>query len=417
MPSPDVSPYIDLALTTPSSQAIYLAALNRARSLLPEWKPLEGAIELVAMQAFALEVAELMNSVNRIPDMTTEVLLKLHGVERSTGNKATGAVKFTAVNGNGGLGYIIPIGTQVGYVQQSESGVQDPLVLVTTAEVTTSSTGPFQATAPVQSLAVGPSFNGLPPGTRLFSVRNTPFIEDVEVSTALSGGTSPEDDATYFSRASARLDRLTEVLVRPKDFVAYTLENPNGEFTEVYRAYALDNTNGTAASAGAASDGLADLAASVVPEVDGHITIAVAEVDGELIAANLRAAIQDALSERCMTNLIVSVIDASVIDVDIVANVRKHTVADSSDVEAESVAAIENWLSPNTWDWSERVRYNEAVAILGNVPGTDYVNTLSIVVADSDVTELDGDDVVVKDPLVGALAPLFRIRNLTIDVA
>jgi hypothetical protein len=129
MPSPDVSPYVDLKIYDDSSQNIYLRAIDYAQVSLPELLVREGSIEAVLLQAMALEVQEAVYAINRLPGAITEVLLKLLDVERQTGDKATASVKFSGLTT---ASFVVPSGTRLFYQDSSSS---TPLVVLTLAEV------------------------------------------------------------------------------------------------------------------------------------------------------------------------------------------------------------------------------------------------------------------------------------------
>ena len=130
MPSPDVRPYVDLTLFDGSAQAVYMRALDYVRTALPEYQPREGTVESVILQAFAQEVQEAINSINRIPGAITEVLLRLLDVERNNGTRATAVVKFIAQTM---VDQSIPGGVRMYYQAATNS---DVLLLETTSPLT-----------------------------------------------------------------------------------------------------------------------------------------------------------------------------------------------------------------------------------------------------------------------------------------
>lgn len=125
MPSPDVRRYVDLTLYDLESQSIYLNALNYARTALPEFQPREGSIETVVLQSMAIEVAELVRSINRLPGGILQVLLRLMDVQRSEGTAPTATVRLAGATSTE---YDLPAGIRLFY----RSGLDaDPLVIVT----------------------------------------------------------------------------------------------------------------------------------------------------------------------------------------------------------------------------------------------------------------------------------------------
>lgn len=134
MASPDITPYVDLTIYDPESQTIFLDSLEYALYALPEFAPREGSIELVLLQAMALQVREAALAINRVPGAVTEVLLKLLDVERQTGTKATAYAKFTGVSTTS---FTVPVGTRLYYLENTNVA---PLVLETTSASTVTHT-------------------------------------------------------------------------------------------------------------------------------------------------------------------------------------------------------------------------------------------------------------------------------------
>lgn len=127
MPSPDISRYVDLTILDPESQTIYEDALNYARYALPEFQPREGTIELVLLQAMALQVREVAVAINRLPGAITQVLLSMLDLERQEGARATTYIKFT---GTSTTSFSIPLGTRLYYIESTDA---TPLLLETTS--------------------------------------------------------------------------------------------------------------------------------------------------------------------------------------------------------------------------------------------------------------------------------------------
>lgn len=127
MPSPDISRYVDLTILDPETQTIYEDALNYALYALPEFQPREGTIELVLLQAMALQVREVAVAINRLPGAITQVLLSMLDLDRQEGARATAYIKFT---GTSTTSFSIPSGTRLYYIESTDA---TPLLLETTS--------------------------------------------------------------------------------------------------------------------------------------------------------------------------------------------------------------------------------------------------------------------------------------------
>ena len=129
MPSPDIRDFLDLTLYDLESQSIYLNSLDYVRVALPEFQPVEGSIETIVMQAVAIQIAELIRSVNRLPGGVVQVLLQLFDVQRLEGQSPSALVKISGATSTGST---IPAGTRFFY-QSTLDAV--PLVLETNVAV------------------------------------------------------------------------------------------------------------------------------------------------------------------------------------------------------------------------------------------------------------------------------------------
>lgn len=112
MPNPDVTPYYDLTLFDLDAQSVYQRALEYARVALPEFDPREGSLETIILQAVAIEVAELVTTINRLPGGIVQVLLALLGIDRSEGTRPTTTIRFV---GNDANIRVVPAGIRLLY--------------------------------------------------------------------------------------------------------------------------------------------------------------------------------------------------------------------------------------------------------------------------------------------------------------
>lgn len=137
MSSPDVTRYVDLTLLDPSSQAIYQRALDYVRISFPEFEPREGTLEVVILQAMALQIQQMVVAINRLPSAITEVLLKLLDVERVTGAAATGVMKFSGVSTTS---FTVPVGTRMYYIFSPST---TPILVETLSTITATHSKPI----------------------------------------------------------------------------------------------------------------------------------------------------------------------------------------------------------------------------------------------------------------------------------
>lgn len=450
--SPDVTPYVDLTLFDMQPQDIYLAALDQARAALPDWQPREGQMELVLLQALAMESAQTVFSINRLTGAVVEVLLQLFGLTRSTGFLAETTVTFTCVDNSN---QIIPTGTRLMY---QLPGV-DALIFTTNTDATlTSSGGGVPSTGSVVVTAATPTaaYNGVPSGTSLTVLIPSAFLASAVTSTAIAGGSGPETDTAYFTRGMLLLGRLTEALVLPAQFERYVLEN----FSWVYRTKALDQINGTATFVTAGSDGAAlpqstihvssttGMSTSgtvriqtltgealvtfggttsntltgcsggsgtihtnysvvdVTAAQPGHLSLAVCKINGGLLSGSEKTTIVTALAGNAQSNLTINAIDPNFIQVDVSTILAVAPGFDSVTVIAAGTTVLTNYFDPNLTPWTTTIHRNALIATLADIPGVAYVNDLQLCVHGG---SLGTADVTSTDP-----APLFTAGTFTV---
>lgn len=351
MSTPDATPYVDLTLYDKDPEDIFQDGLQNMQTYFPEWVPREGATEVVLLESIALEVAQAVFSLNRMPGAILEALLRLYGVERDLGQPPVGTVEFHLVDDFGG--HTIPAGTSMvlGDVPPGE----DPVVL-STIDTVVSDVGSSTVQAQVVGERPTAAVNGRGPGTYLELLDAVVSVERVELLEPLAGGTGAEDDDAWFARGSNRFGRLTDTLVSPPHFVAAALEQP-----EVESATAIDNYD---PGAGGAPGTHA-----------GHITVAVYG-DGAALTSAQMTALRELLESQALAALEVHVAAPTVSTVNVDVSVVLTPGAVAADAQAAVEAAVRAYLSPTEWEWSGTVYVNELISLIDQVPGVARVADL-----------------------------------------
>jgi uncharacterized phage protein gp47/JayE len=351
MPSPDLRRYTDLVLYDRDPIDLVDRAKLDAAVKLPGWVPREGNTELVLIQAMALEVAELVFAVNRLPGAVVEVLLRIYGIIRSLGTPPEADLGIVLSDD---LGHELPAGTRF----RLDTAGGDSVVFATDAGVVVppaSTTATVPATGETNTEAA----NGTAELTELTLVDPVPFLESAHLVTVPSGGTGPESDAEWRDRAVEVFSKLVSTLVLPSHFTSEALAaNP-----DVYRATTIDNWNVGAAA-------------------NGHVTVAVLGEGGLTLSAGRKTEIEADLEAKSLANLDVHVIDPTITAVDVTVTVKRLPGYADGTVDANINAALGAYLSPDSWGWSGTVRRFELVAIIDAAEGVDYVDTLTAPAAD-----------------------------------
>lgn len=369
--TPDLSQYVDLRLYDRDAQAVFDVMIQDLQNKIPGWVPDEASTEVALLESMSVGLAESIFAINRLPGSIMVVLMQMFGITRDDGKFATGKVKVTAVDT---FGHTIPADTR--FLLTNNEGI-DPLVL-TMPNAVVIPAGSNSAIVDVTGDQFSEDYNGTPAGTAVEILESISWMERATISTAISGGRAPEEDSEWVARGSARLRRLSSVLSNKTQFVEATLEDAS-----VSMAVAIDNYNPTLPT----------------PENSpGHITVVVYGNGGTVPNEN-KEAIQDMLTENASANLIVHVVDPTIVPVNITLAIKRTGAFDEAGTTANIIDALQDYFNPNLSGWLSVIRRNEIIALAGSTPGVDYVD--SITEPASDVT------------LTGT-APLAELGTVTI---
>lgn len=350
--SPDAVEAVDLSIFDRTAEQLRSLALTDAATRIPEWTPREGNVEVTLIDSFALVIAELIFTINRVPRAVLFDVLGLLDIVKDPGAQATTTVQF---NLSDNAGHIVPIGTRVRLDVQGGA-----IVFELTADAVAA---PTQTTATAAAVAqiVGATPNGIAAGTALAMVDQIFFVDTAEIDSTIQDGRDPEDDAAYAARAAQRLAEFSSVTVLNSQFTARALENP-----AVHRALTIDTYDGSGGP----------------PYTNGgHVTVVVYGQGGNLSAPEKAELLAD-LQDRVVAGVIVHLIDPMLTSVAVTATVA---IQDGF-VEADVLQAVEDaltaYLSPSDWDWAATVRRFELISVIDQVAGVDYVATLTVPAAD-----------------------------------
>lgn len=359
-PSPDLSAYVDLRVFDLSDQDVVDAAIAALTLNLPGWIPREGNTEILILESLALEVAEGIVAINRLPGAVIQALLLLAGVDKDFGIAPVATVTFTLADTNG---YTIPVGTQL-YLSLEDGSTVSFLVDVPGLAV---AAGDLTGTVSVIADTFTGRANGIPAGTRLVMASPVPFVESVELATDVADGADPETDAQWRDRGVARLSRLSDALVVPRHFEAAALELP-----EVSRAVGIDLYN-----------------PAVGPnpgDNPGHMTVAVLGQNGAALSTEQKDAIEVSMEERAVAVLDVHVVGVTIVTVPLTAQIALLAGFTSATVIQSVKDALIAYVDPLTWAWGGKIRRNEIISLVDRVDGVDYVVDVSINGAPGDYT-------------------------------
>lgn len=352
-PPVDLGAYVDLRIFDVPDQDLISAMIAYYGIVNPGWVPREGNTELLLMETIALAIAENVATINRLPGAVVEAVLHLAGVDRDFGAPA---VATATINIADGLGYTIPTGTRF-YLPLATGTV----VFLAQAPDTQIAPGDTSATINLISQINTAAANGVASGTRLVLADQLSMVQTVLLASTVASGRDPETDAAWRDRGVARLKRLSDALVTPPQFNAFIDED-----VRIGRVMTVDLWDGSAGSPD-------------TPGADpGHITCCVLDPTGLTLTTPDLTDLQAQAQAKAAAMLAVHVINATLDTITVVASIRTAAGYVAATVAASVVAAVRNYINPLTWTAGAPLRHNEFISIIDQVPGVDYVVTVTL---------------------------------------
>lgn len=323
------------------------AAVTHIKSVMPEWQPRGGNTEMVLIEALAVMLGPEILSLQLLGPRVAELILGLIGTTRSQGVAARGRVEITVTNSS--PTQTVPAGTRLRLALDTSIETVD---LFTTEDLTMITSETLTGQVNVIADRLGSLPNGSPNGAPVSVVDNLPFVESAKLAAALLGGADLESDAVFFARGAAQLARQNSTLVHPEQFEYAALARVG-----VGRAMTLDNY---------------DPATPGAPTY-GHVTVAVAGLDGLAVDPSLMTETRTALAEQALGSLTVHVIAPTYTPIDVAVTVKARAGWSEADVQASVTAALEAWVNPLTWAWDDSATQFEIVAVVAAAPGVREV--------------------------------------------
>jgi uncharacterized phage protein gp47/JayE len=356
MPVPDLRPYVDLTIDDRTPQDLFDAFLADAASRIPDWDPLETEPAVIYAQAHCQVFSELIAAINRLPGATFEALLtRGYDLGRSQGVAAAGQVTFTVSDR---LGHTLPGGTRLAIAQDDGT-----LATLTTNVDVVVAPGAGDAVADVTADDVGTLLNATPVGTPVQVLDSIAFLDEVTVTTELSGGVDPEESEAYLTRGSVLLQRQVITLVTPRQFALAALG-----VAGVGRAFAIDRYD----------PGIA----GVPPNANGNMSVGLTDAAGLAVSAAVSTAVSDALTPDMQGGLILHLLDPTTTVVNVSVTVHRDATLSDTDAAAAVADAVTAWLSPATWPFAGTVYVTELEYVIRSVPGIDRVVAVATPAAD-----------------------------------
>lgn len=356
-------------------EALFEEFADAMGEAFPGWVPSSGNLETWLGQAFARMTTELAELAADVP---SEIFHRFGStIVNVPPHEAAPASADAVWTMEDAAGYTIPEGTTVALPVAG-----DELVAFTTAEELTISPGDTSGSVTVVAVEDGEAGNGLTGTATLIDA--VPWVDSVMVATT-SGGVDAEDPDDYLDRLASEMQLLTPRPILPRDVEVLARRVP-----AVGKVVALDTYDATEEDYG----------------FEKTVTVAIADADGEALAAGIKAKVAELLEAEREIGFVFFVIDPTYTEVAVTYAATALPTFDLAQVQADVDEALAAYLSPGRWGGSPfgegegiwrnvtHVYLNELIALIDRVPGVDRV--ISVVLGEEGGTltaanlELDG---------------------------
>lgn len=337
------------AISTGSEVDLVNLMVTYYQSKRPSWTPNAGHVEVKLFETFAMALSGEVVTVNNVAYRIVQQLMSYEGVEPDNGARAAARIEFRITPSL--LPVVVPAGTRLRLTLDHSVG--ESVDLLTEEPITIyGDGGNTVGYASAAAETVGGGANGTPSGTHLDIIDNLPLVESARLFTPVLGGRDPETEMDFAARAEEARAAFANTLVRAENYENYSVRNP-----AVGRAHVLDRYN--PALPGATST--------------GHVSVVVMDAQGQPLTTDQLGVLANAIRERALSSLAIHVISPTYTTVDMAVTVRVRTGYDADLVGARVQDALESWLSPLTWDWSDTITSYMIVGLLSSVPGVAEV--------------------------------------------
>ena len=449
MTSPDFSEYVDLTINDVQPPAIYAGAVNYARTVLPEFQPRQGTVEDALLQAMSFVAGQVTGAINRLPNGLMEGLLRLFGFEREESSFATGSVVFTAIDSSGVIipaGTRVSF-TEISDTESIQHVFATDDQVVISAGNTVSAAVPITAVlpGPKPSIINNDAMTLLTASNRLLSAAFSGALSQGEESetdaeyfargatflASLSQGLTTGEQITnyvltsYSSVTRAKTFDLSKISVADGvqlyesgsgASVGASLSvdpatgiSPVPQVGDIIRIYGVSDSKfnglfpvvalgtnvifipntsiGASVGESLTDSYVIEVLQPLEQSVDypGYAVTVVSNAAGQAVNESEVSTIKTNVSAKTIAGLIYQVTNAPILAVTVSVTIKVLSDYDQLAVRDAVDIAISDYISPDYWDWSTRIRRNSVLSRASQVEGVDYVDDVVITLAAGEI--------------------------------
>lgn len=351
--------YIQLPIET-EPDALAQLAFDTLISRWPDWEPHDGQLDTWMITAIAQMAAELRDVASDVPTSIFKFFGGLVGVTPLTAVAATATATIHVVDA---AGYTVPAGSIVAV--PDAAGVLQAFQIIDDIVIGSGTTS--LAAVPISAVTAGADASGVGGAGVIMELVTMPsFVTSVVMEVASSNGIDDEDPDVYLDRLTAELALQAPRPILAEDFAAFA-RNTAG----VWRAAAIDGYDAVAATFNNART----------------VTVALMGSDGNPVSSGVKSATLSALQAQREANFLVYTIDPTYTTIDVQFTVTAFPNVDKTELNANIVQAINDFLNPLNWgapetssrSWSQSttVRINDLIGVVYRVSGVKDVTSVT----------------------------------------
>jgi len=442
MTSPDFTEYVDLTINDAQPEEIYNNSLTYALTTLPEFSPRQGTVEDALLQAMAYISGLMSGAINRLPNGILEGVLRFIGLEREEATYATGEVLLTAIDNSGvtipagtQVAYVETVdGVTTQYVFRTDQNatidagdttVTTPITALSAGEKPFIASGTTLVILSASSKLLSAAFSGtLTQGvngesdsdyftrgaTYLSSLSDTLVTPNQFTSHVLANYPAVHRCKTYSNTHIDQSDGV-QIFESGGNLGASLILDPNSDFSAVPQAgdffqihdasdakfngyFEVDsvasspdqtiyfaNTVGASTGETFTGDFHLDMLEGLDTgrsEVGGNVTLAMTGENGVPLSNDEKQEVLDGITPLIIAGLMLTPINGILVEIEVEITIAVLAGYDELSVRTAVDTLITSYLSPDEWDWSNRVRVSAIQARAAQVAGVDYVDSVTI---------------------------------------
>jgi hypothetical protein len=349
--------YINLDIET-IPEEMSASVIEFIQTVYPDWEPADGNLEARILDGVSRLAAEGNDLVSVVADQAFQKFgVETIQVDYQAAAPAVGDTTWTMIDD---AGYTVLAGTTVSIEKTGDTKIGFETIADFT--VAPGHTATAAGAVPIRAIIDGADGNELTNDPDLIDALD--YVDHVDLVGTTTDGADAETPEEYMSRLTEELRLMSGTPILEEDFAILIRRNPS-----VVRSIAIANWNPTLDTLGN----------------ERYVGGVGLDEDGQDISALTKTAIEDDINARRETNFVFEMGEPTYNTIDIDLEGRAYETFDTATVEANVLAALEDYLHPLkfgnvpfggdslAWRNADKVRFNEIVQVVNSAEGFNFI--------------------------------------------